>query len=88
VAYFRINGFCNYPSASIVTKNEIIDYKSINKILTSTEANSTSIYNNGLGYKQGYRVRSAGAEEAANSIISGYIKVKDNDIIRISGFNL
>lgn len=43
-----------------------------------------SIYNGGLGYKQGYRVRSGGAE-AATSYVSctGYIKVDPGDVVRL-----
>jgi hypothetical protein len=47
-----------------------------------------TIYNNGLGYKDGYRVRSGGAETTQPSAtITGYIKVSAGDIIRISGCN-
>lgn len=47
-----------------------------------------SIYNGGLGYKNGYRIRSGGAEgELASSAHTGFIPVKGGDIIRISGMN-
>jgi hypothetical protein len=47
-----------------------------------------SIYNNGLGYKDGYRVRSGGAEGAnSNTTCTGFIKVNPGDVIRIAGFD-
>lgn len=45
-----------------------------------------SIYNNGLGYKNGYRVRSGGAEgENTYASCTGFIKVNAGDVVRISG---
>lgn len=44
-----------------------------------------SIYNGGLGYKNGYRVRSGGAEAAAEATCTGFIPVQGGDVIRISG---
>lgn len=86
IAYFRFNFFQENPNVALLTKNEKHLYD--NKILTSTESNNSTIYNNGLGYKRGYRVRSAGAETEQNkAIISGYIKVQDNDIIRICSYD-
>ena len=47
-----------------------------------------SIYNDGIGYKDGYRVRSGGAEgAAAGASCTGFIPVKAGDVIRISGCN-
>ena len=47
-----------------------------------------TIYNGGLGYKDGYRVRSGGGEAtAASGTCTGYIKVNGGDVIRISGCN-
>lgn len=44
-----------------------------------------SIYNGGLGYKRGYRVRSGGAEQATTyTSCSGYIPVSPGDVVRIS----
>lgn len=56
-----------------------------NRIPTSIDTDG-SIYNGGLGYKQGYRIRSGGAE-AATSYVSctGFIKVDPGDVVRISG---
>lgn len=46
-----------------------------------------SIYN-GTGYKNGYRVRSGGAEVAAtNTTITGFIPVKGGDIVYIYGWD-
>jgi uncharacterized repeat protein (TIGR02543 family) len=59
-----------------------------NWVRYSTDSDGVTIYNGGLGYKNGYRVRSAGAE-GANSLTTctGFIKVNPGDIIRISGCN-
>lgn len=58
----------------------------INWIGRSINADGT-IYN-GVGYKNGYRVRSGGAEAAIdNASCSGYMKVNPGDVIRVSGFD-
>lgn len=45
-----------------------------------------SIYNNGKGYKDGYRVRSGGAEQASgNTSCTGFIKVNPGDVVRFTG---
>ena len=45
-----------------------------------------TIYNNGLGYKEGYRVRSGGAETTqSTSTITGFIPLRGGDVVRISG---
>jgi len=45
-----------------------------------------TIYNNGLGYKEGYRVRSGGTEAAnATSTITGYIPIKGGEFVEIYG---
>lgn len=45
-----------------------------------------TIYNNGLGYKNGYRIRSGGAETtAARSTITGFMPVAGLDVIRVKG---
>lgn len=55
-----------------------------NRIPTSIDTDG-SIYNGGLGYKQGYRIRSGGAEAAASYVsCTGYIKVEPGDVVRIS----
>ena len=42
-------------------------------------------YNNGLGYKLGYRANSSGVEkEEANAIVTGFIPISVGDRIRIS----
>lgn len=54
-----------------------------NRIPTSIDTDG-SIYN-GKGYKQGYRIRSGGAEAAASYVsCTGYIKVEPGDVVRIS----
>lgn len=55
-----------------------------NRIPLSINADGT-IYNGGLGYKTGYRVRSGGGEaDCHNTSCSGYIPVKPGDVIRIA----
>lgn len=45
-----------------------------------------SIYNGGLGYKNGYRVRSGGTEASSNNgACTGFIPVNGGDVVRISG---
>lgn len=57
-----------------------------NWVKYSTEADGVTIYNGGLGYKNGYRIRSGGAEGAlSTSAHTGFIKVQGGDVIRISG---
>lgn len=47
-----------------------------------------SIYNGGLGYKDGYRVRSGGVESAmADAACSGFIPVRGGDVIWIYGWD-
>lgn len=57
-----------------------------NWVRYSTEADGVTIYNGGLGYKDGYRVRSGGAETSdVNAACTGYIPVNGGDVVRISG---
>ncbi|MBR4419344.1 MAG: hypothetical protein IKT32_00530 [Clostridia bacterium] len=47
------------------------------------------VYNNGLGYKSGYRIRSGGAEQVKDGgSCTGFIPVKPNDVVRVSGWNI
>lgn len=60
----------------------------VNQIPLSTEADGVTIYNGGLGYKNGYRVRSGGAELAFTSACcTGYIPVTGLSVIRVSGYD-
>lgn len=44
-----------------------------------------SIYN-GVGYLEGYRLSSSGAVKAyENSVVTGYIRAKGGDVVRIAG---
>lgn len=59
-----------------------------NWVKFSTEADGVTIYNGGLGYKDGYRIRSGGAEGAtSHGSCAGFIPVKGGDIIRFSGWD-
>ena len=50
----------------------------------STEEDGITIYNGGLGYKNGYRVRSGGAEAGANSAVcTGFIPFSKEDKLYI-----
>ena len=69
--------------------NGILVWKSgfKNWVRYSTESGGAAIYNGGLGYKNGYRVRSGGAEGASgNTACTGFIPVKGGDVIRIKGW--
>ena len=64
-----------------------------NLIPLSTEADGITIYNGGLGYKDGYRVRSGGAEAVnSDTTCTGYIPFTKNDILYIypsfAGYNI
>ena len=55
-----------------------------NLVPLSTTEDGKTIYNNGLGYKNGYRVRSGGAEgESTWSTITGYIPYVKGDKLYI-----
>ena len=55
-----------------------------NWVRYSTEADGVTIYNGGLGYKDGYRIRSGGAESAQTfSACTGFIPFKRGDVLRI-----
>lgn len=77
-----------------LTINSILAWKAktfTNLIPLSTEADGKTIYNGGLGYKFGYRVRSGGAEISAenNIFCIGFIPFKLGDVLRMytpSGF--
>lgn len=69
--------------------NGILVWKSgpKNWVKYSINADGT-IYNNGLGYKDGYRVRSGGAETTQTAAsCTGFIPVSGGDTVRISGCN-
>lgn len=58
-----------------------------NQVPISINADGT-IYN-GIGYKNGYRVRSGGTEvEYSKGACTGFIPVKPNDIIRLKGWDM
>lgn len=59
-----------------------------NWVKYSTEADGKTIYNGGLGYKNGYRVRSGGAEGAQpNAVCTGFIPVTGGAEVLLSGAN-
>ena len=55
-----------------------------NLVPLSTEADGKTIYNGGLGYKEGYRVRSGGAEEELDkAVCTGFIPFVKGDKLYI-----
>lgn len=55
-----------------------------NLVPLSTEADGKTIYNGGLGYKDGYRIRSGGAEGKTNyGSCTGFIPCKVGDTLRV-----
>jgi hypothetical protein len=59
-----------------------------NWVKFSTEADGVTIYNGGLGYKDGYRIRSGGAEgTTTRGSCTGFIPLKAGDTVRLSGYN-
>ena len=88
VKYVRISGY-GHGEKMVITINEPIIDKSLftNQVPLSIDENN-EIYNNNLGYKIGYRVRSGGAViESNDSSHTGFIPVKMGDVIRIQGFD-
>lgn len=60
-----------------------------NWVRYSTEADGVTIYNGGLGYKNGYRVRSGGAEAGQNGAsCTGFIPAVAGDVVRLSGYDV
>lgn len=55
----------------------------------STESDGKTIYNGGQGYKDGYRVRSGGAEGATGTgSCTGFMPVNGGDVVRFSGWDM
>ena len=70
IAYFRINGYGEGENIIVTVDSELIPNVLIcnnrfskNWVPYSTEADGITIYNDGLGYKEGYRLSSSGAEK-------------------------
>lgn len=60
-----------------------------NWVKYSTTNDGKTIYNGGLGYKNGYRVRSGGAEAAmAAATCTGFIPASAGDVIGLGGAQL
>ena len=76
VSKIELNGVILWQAAPAETYKNWVKY--------STESDGVTIYNGGLGYKDGYRIRSGGAEsESSNTTITGFIPFKQGDILRI-----
>ena len=65
--------------------NNVVLWEAIkNWVKYSTEADGITIYNNGLGYKNGYRVRSGGTETSSSyATCTGFIPCRAGDVIRM-----
>lgn len=60
-----------------------------NWVRYSTTNDGKTIYNGGLGYKNGYRVRSGGAEATdGDGACTGFIPAKAGDVVRLSGYDV
>ena len=60
-----------------------------NWVKYSTTEDGVTIYNEGKGYKEGWRVSSTGPEKVHDGgVCTGYIPVKAGDIIRLSGWTV
>lgn len=90
--------FANLKSLTIpegevaeITCNGVLLWKGgyTNLVPLSTEADDVTIYNGGLGYKNGYRIRSGGAEGATNNAsCTGFIRAVGGNVVRLSGYNV
>lgn len=68
--------------------NGVVLWKSFTNLVPTSIDTDGSIYNGGLGYKNGYRIRSSGAEgTATNGACTGFIPLKANDVVRLSGYD-
>lgn len=74
---------------NIVIWKAVVEPSYTNLVPLSTEADGVTIYNGGLGYKDGYRIRSGGAEGShGNASCTGFIAAKGGDIVRLSGYDV
>lgn len=67
----------------VLWEKEILpSYK--NWVKYSTESDGTTVYNGGLGYKEGYRLSSSGGESSnTKDVVTGFIPVSGGETIRI-----
>lgn len=69
--------------------NDILVWRAYKNWVRYSINEDGSIYNNGLGYKDGIRVRSGGAEAGHGSAsCTGFIPVAAGDIVRLSGYDV
>ena len=87
VKYFRMS-VTGSPENTFVTLSEpIIDKKLFTNQIVYAIDTDGGLYN-GKGYKTGHRVRSGGAEiNVDKAVCTGFISVKNGDVVRISGCN-
>lgn len=89
VEYIRVSGYDALHSPGhvmIVTVNEPMSVLYKNWVPYSKESGGATIYNGGLGYREGVRLSSSGAEKTqSGSVATGFIPAKRGDIIRMAG---
>lgn len=92
IAYFRVSvqGVGRNLIVSLDDEISSIEiWKSpyyLNWVPASTENDGSTIYNNGTGFSEGYRLSSSGALKAQEgAVTSGFIPASRGDIIRMSG---
>ena len=57
-----------------------------NWVPLSTTNDGKTVYNGGLGYREGYRLSSSGAEKSqSGSVVTGFIPTKRGEVIRMAG---
>lgn len=76
------------PADAIITVNEeIIGVQTFTNQIANAVDESGNPYNNGKGWKPGYRLNSNGEEtELAGSAVTGFIPVKFGDVVRFKNF--
>lgn len=70
-----------------ITSGNTMLWKSVytNQVPISTDTDG-SIYQNGKGYIDGYRLSSSGSlKSQANTVATGFIKATKNDVVRMAG---
>lgn len=92
IAYFRVS-VQGIGRKLIVSQDDEISFTEIwkspyylNWVPVSTENDGNTIYNNGAGFIEGYRISSSGKlKPQAGAVASGFIPANRGDVIRMSG---
>ena len=71
---------------TVVCDGVVVGYTNLVPIAINADGTP---YNGGLGYKNGYRLSSNGAEkELVSSVVSGFIPVQSGDVVRVWGIGM